>query len=160
MAMPGTTPCAERQGGSSLVGILVVLVVLGGMAALAVSSLTTGVTTGVGSGRDPVGVGGFGGVLGTESGPSGSGGRASGPLGGAAASACKADFTAVQAAVAAKQGRDGQPAGSVGQLVSEGWLSQPPANRGYQVELEVLDGVPTGAILVNGSRGMEVCDRL
>ncbi len=72
--------------------------------------------------------------------------------------ACKADYNAVSQAVAMKRSLDGSVPANVGELVSEGRLSQPPSNRGYTIEVGTgPDGEP-GTVLVNGRPGIESCD--
>lgn len=60
--------------------------------------------------------------------------------------------------MAAKNAKDGTNPASVSQLVAEGWLSEAPSTQGYTIDLEVVDGEPTGTVLVNGAPGTEGCD--
>ena len=138
------------EAGSSLLGILMVLMILGAMAGLVY--MTMGPGTGPRTTLDMV----------PDDAGEGGGGAANAPsaVAGASAGACRANFQAVDAAQAAKNAQEGTNAASVAQLVAEGWLSEPPKTDGYTIDLEMVDGEPTGRVLVNGTAGVEACDSL
>jgi hypothetical protein len=136
------------EAGSSLLGILLVLIILGTLAGLVY--VTMGAGTGPTTRFDMV----------PEPGEEGNGGSVRAPRAIAGAGACRANYQAVDAAQAAKNAKDGSNAASVAELVREGWLSAPPETQGYTIDLEVVDGQPTGRVLVNGAGGIEVCDSL
>ncbi len=143
-------PEAVREAGSSLLGVLLVLFILGSLAALVY--VTMGPGTDHATRLDMAPDAGQGEGAGATGAPS--------PIAGATAGACKATYQAVEAAQAAKNAKEGSNAASVAQLVAEGWLSQTPSTDGYTIDLEVVDGDPTGRVLVNGTGGIEACESL
>jgi hypothetical protein len=140
------TPDPAEQG-VSLVGTLLVLVILGGLAAVTVASLPSGDTRallgGGSSSRSPLA-------------PN----RPPSLTAAAATAACQADEQTIEEAVAAKHAVDGRYSASLGDLVAGHWLSQVPVAGGYQFTLQTEGGIPTGRVLVNGGIGIAACNAL
>jgi hypothetical protein len=138
------------ERGFSLVGTILVLVILGGMATVVVASLPSG------GGLDP--------VLGGSSAPPGASVSAGPPaprppslIGSAAIAACQADERSIEEAVAAMHASTGSYPATVAEMVSGHWLTQSPNLAGFRFSLETTDGRPTGRVLVNGSAGVGGC---
>lgn len=134
------------ERGASLVSLLLVVVVLGALAALAVTALPND-PSGTASplpGRTPS-----------------SGGATPGaprsPAAGAADAACTSTARTLAASVAAKQAVDGAFPATVEEMVAAGYLASAPSVRGREFSLEAVGGRPTGKVLVNGLPSEQGC---
>ena len=172
---PGASPGPRGTGWGEagiggLVSILMVVLVLGTLAAATVVYM--GGLDDVLGGADRPGSGeGGGGPLGptpaglleqTAGGAAGGGAATAGggarggvsPRAGATSAACQADYDSVQRALALAAASGAAPA-SVADLLAAGWLAQAPANSGYTVE---LGATAAGTqVLVNGQPGPAGC---
>lgn len=140
----------EREGGMSLIGLLVVLAILaalGGMAVLAVSRLA----------RDPTATSARLSGLTQTAGPAGGLLAPGSPADGPNVAACIANARSVERAAAAKQAADGAFPATVDELVDGRWLAEPPVLRGYALTMEVSGGRPTGKVVVNGVPAEQGC---
>jgi hypothetical protein len=140
----------RTESGLSLVGILVVILILGTLAALTVAALNsdllgTSALSGVSSGDLAGG--------GTRS------GAATGPgfRAGATTASCIANVRTVEQAAATKHASDGVFPATVAELVTGHWLDEAPVLPGYALTIEVVGGRPTGKVLVNGSAADQGC---
>lgn len=137
-------PTGRPERGASLAGLLVVILMLGVMAAttiVAVSELAP---------RDPTEA-----SLLQLSGLSGATGRS------AAQVSCLADYGRVLLADKAYAARTGSGAATIAALVEAGDLSKPPStSRGYTIGLASAAGKPTGAVTVDGVPGVATCEDL
>ena len=127
-----------------LVGLLVVLVILGAMAAVAMSSL--------GGDDSPVPR-----RLSPPDTALPPGGRPVGGAGAASAEACRMDVATLERAMAISYARSGAHPTDLSQLVDQGMVSALPDRAGYVFTAEVVDGRGTGRVLVNGRPGPQGC---
>ena len=141
----------RTESGVSLVGMLVVVVILGTLAALTVAALNsdllgTSDVSGLSPNADPGGSG---------AGP----GAAAGPrvAAGATTASCTANVRTLEQAAAAEHAADGAFPATVTELVTGHWLDEPPALPGYELTMESVGGRPTGRILVNGLPAAQGC---
>ena len=166
----GTTG-ADEAGIGGLVSILMVLVVLGTLAAAAMVYVG-GLGDVLGGTDRPASPEGGGAPLGptpaglleqtaggaAAGGAATAGGGAGGghsPRQGATSAACRADYESVQRALALATASGAAPA-SVADLVAAGWLASAPGGSGYTLELAAT---PSGTqVLVNGQPGPAGCD--
>lgn len=148
-----TDELMKRESGLSLVGVLVVLVILGGLAALAVAALpgdgagTSGPLQGLIPGELPDG----GSASGVPAGLPAS------PAAGARVAACLANVRSVQQAAGGKHAADGSFPATVAELVAGHWLADAPVQRGYDLMMEAVGGRPSGKVLVNGLPADQGC---
>lgn len=147
---------AVGEQGMSLVGMLLTLVILGGMAAIAVHALGGDSTdpTGTGipsalapgllpaSGGDPVAEGGAS----AGAGPGGPAALAHS----ASPAVCMQDAATLESAMSAASVTGGTFPTTLAELVAKGFLSELPDAPGYTFAPEVVGGRATGKILVNG----------
>jgi hypothetical protein len=166
----------ENPPGVGLISTLVVLVTMGALGAIVVSSLPFG---GGSSDTQAKSLLNEANAQGDASKLVGAPSPAGQVLGGAAAeanmggpsaanppslpstartAACKDNLRTVEAAIATKNATDGAYATSIDELVAGHWLDAAPSMVGYQMTLEVANGQPTGHVLVNGQPGIEGCN--
>jgi len=160
----------RSETGASLAGLLLVVLVLGVMAAVAVAGTSLLVPGGDGLPSMTL-------PAGPTTAPPTSGASGQGAdIGRARQAACHADYDAVDAADEAMLAQTGFSADSIGQLVATRYLrSAPsteggftialayaPAGQGHGRDHGASDGGrdPTGAVTVNGAVGPAACDRL
>lgn len=136
--------------GASLVGVLVVLVILGALATVAVAAVNSDVL-GTAS-LTPAGDPGSGGAV-----PGGTAGPPRSPTAGAAPAACLANVRSVEEAATAKHASDGAFPATLAELVAGRWLDEAPSQRGYDLTLETAAGRPSGKVLVNGLPAQQGC---
>lgn len=137
----------RREAGTSLVGLLLVVAILAGMAVLVVAAL----------GDDPEVSSTIAGV-----GPVGPGGTATRIAGGnlpdeVAAAACRADVAVLESAMAAAHALRGAYPASLAELQTSGFLSEQPARPAVTFTLETVEGKATGGVLVNGLPPADGC---
>ena len=160
--MPGPSfpPAPDRargrasSAGAGLLGLVVLLVVLGALVAVVLAAL---------DGEDDDGSGGPGTVaapggpppVAGEAGPGGPAGLA----GAATRAACAEDARTLESAMAADHATSGSYPTTLEELRARGWVSELPARPGVEFAPEVVDGRPTGRILVNGSPAAEGCEQ-
>ena len=135
----------DGEGGASLLGVVLVLVILGalgGLAVLAVNRLVAdpSLTSARLNGLVPPDAVADGGAA----------ARPRSPAFGPSITACTATVRSVEQAVAAKHATDGTYPATVAELVAGRWLSGPPVLGGHELTMEVAGGRPTGKVLVNG----------
>ena len=134
------------EPGSSLVGVVLVVAILAGLAVVVVASLgsdgkVAGTVAGVGLTR-----------------PGDPNAPAAGGLPSAASvAACMADVATLEAAMAAANALRGSYPGSLAELQSSGFLSEQPERVGLSFAPETVEGKATGRILVNGRSADEGC---
>jgi hypothetical protein len=153
--------------GVSLVSTLVVLTIMGAMGAVVLSSMPFGsdsndsqVKSVMGEINAP-----------TPAGQAVQGATAEANLGGGPAAAnppslpsaartaaCRANVGVVEAAISTKHATDGSYPSSIDELVRGHWLDSAPTTAGFQMTLEVVNGQPTGRLVVNGQPGLQGCD--
>jgi hypothetical protein len=143
----------DPDRGASLVGVLVVLVILGALAAVAVAVVNRDVLdTAALSRLAPASIPEEGGpVAGGAPAPPRS------PTAGASPAACLANVRTVEQAAAAKHASDGAFPATVAELVSGHWLDEAPSQRGFDITLEAAAGQPSGKVLVNGLPAEQGC---
>lgn len=71
--------------------------------------------------------------------------------------ACESNYRVVETAVATRQAAEGSLALSVEELVAGGWMNASVLSAAPGITLEVVDGVATGAVLVDGRPGLAGC---
>ena len=125
-------------------GLLVVLAVLGAMAAVAFTALG-------GSDGEPAARADLDAVA--QSGQALRTGVAD-----QASNACLVDARTLATAVAAYEASRGSHPASVDELVTAGLLAQAPSSPGYSVTLESAGGKSTGRVLVNGMEPAAGCE--
>jgi hypothetical protein len=132
---------ASPERGSSLIGVLAVVIVLGVMAAIAAASLG-GLSPGTPGGSTADSLLGLTGNSGLS----------------ADRIACLADYSRVLLADKAYAAKTGSGAATIGALLVAGDLSKAPGDsRGYTIGLASAAGKPTGAVTVNGVPGIAAC---
>ena len=137
------------ERGFSLVGTILVLVILGGMATVVVASLP---------GRDPnLVIGGSNAAPGASASAGSPAPRPPSLIGSAAIAACQADERSIEEAVAAMHASTGRYPATVAEMVAGHWLTQSPTVTAFAFSLETTGGRPTGRVLVNGSVGVGGC---
>jgi len=150
---------AQDERGVSLVGTLVVLVILGGLAALVLSAWPD----------DPSGTSATLRSLTSEANLAGGGapnvaaGASRSPVGGAGAAACTATVRSIEQAAATMHASGGAFPSSISELVTSRWLSEAPATPGYALTMAEVGGQRNGKVLVNGlpsERGCAVPPRM
>lgn len=138
------------SAGAGLLGLLVLLVVLGALVAVALAALD----------GDDGGSGGLGSVApggpAPVAGAAGPGGPA-GLAGAATRAACAEDVRTLESAMAADHATRGSYPATLEELRAHGFVSELPARPGVAFAPEVVDGRPTGRILVNGLPAAEGC---
>jgi hypothetical protein len=137
----------RREAGTSLVGLLLVVAVLAGMATVVVASLgendkvartVAGVgPTGPGEGVTPAGAGNLPDAASTA--------------------ACQADVAVLESAMAAAHAVRGTYPVSLSELQTGGFLSEQPARPGVTFTPETVEGKATGRVLVDGLPAAEGC---
>ncbi len=144
-----------REAGSSLIGVLVVLVILGAMAAAVVATLGRDEQTATAlSQLTP------GGTMdsGTPAaGPIAAGPIAAGPIAASSVAACRADVATLETAMAAVHASSGTYPASLAELQASGLVGDLPEIPGLTFGPEISGGQPTGRILVNGRPADEGC---
>ena len=70
---------------------------------------------------------------------------------------CETSYQAVVSALATQQAASGARASSVGELVQAGWLDPAVLTAEPGISLEMVDGAPTGRVLVDGQPGPAAC---
>lgn len=166
----------ENAPGVGLLSTLMVLVILGALSAIVLTSLPFGDRTSETQAKSLLNEanaqGDAGKLVGapTPAGQTLGGAAAEADMGGPSAAnppslpstartaACKANVGVVDAAIAAKYATDGAYPASMEELVVGHWLDAAPATAGYQMSLEVVGSQPTGRLLVNGKPGVDGCD--
>jgi len=144
---------AEGERGVSLVGTLVVLVILGGLAVVVLSawpddpSGTSATLRGLTSEANLAGGGA----------PNAAAGGPRSPVGDAGAVACTANVRSLEQAAATMHASAGTFPATVSELVGGRWLSEAPVSPGYALTMAVTDGQPNGRILVNGLPADQGC---
>lgn len=146
------------DAGLSLISLLFTLVILGLMAAIAVK-------IGDGSKKDSAETSGLlsqmGGAAGAADAVAGGvqagAGGVAGIAGSAASAACRANVAIVERALETLKTQGEALPASVDELVARGKINQIPSVRGYTLSLEVVDGSPTGAVLINDRPANEGC---
>lgn len=153
----------------SLVSTLVVFVIMGALGAIVLSSVPFGDSSSdpetqsllddMNVGPTPAGqVAGGAEVQANLGGPSARAGNTPSLASNARTAACKTNVGVVEAAAKTKQVTDGAYPTSIDELVAGKWLDSAPDTKGYVMSLEVVDGQPTGLVLVNGKPGLQGCD--
>jgi hypothetical protein len=137
--------------GASLVGILLVLVILGGLATVAVTSLPSGGgLLGRGSSAEP--------GTSTNVGPgSPIANRGQSLTAAASRAACQADARSIEDAVAEFRAANGAYPQTLNDIAAGRWLSQVPIDRDHHFSLETIGGRPTGRVLVDGRPWADGC---
>lgn len=151
-------PRRRPDSGLSIISLVFTLVILGLMAAIAVK-------IGDGSKKDSAETSGLlsqlGGAAGAADAIAGAAQAGAGGVGGlagsAASAACKANVAIVERALATLTTQGESLPANIDELVSRGVISEIPAVRGYTLSLEVVDGRPTGKVLVNSRPAAEGC---
>ena len=139
-----------REAGSSLIGVLVVLVILGAMAAAVVATLGRDEQTATAlSQLTP------GGTM--DSGTPAAGPIAAGPIAASSVAACRADVATLETAMAAVHASSGTYPASLAELQASGLVGDLPEIPGLTFGPEISGGQPTGRILVNGRPADEGC---
>jgi len=144
---------AQGERGVSLVGTLVVLVILGGLAVLVLSAWPD----------DPSGTSATLRSLTSEANLAGGGtpnvaaGAPRSPMGAADAAACTATVRSIEQAAAAKHATDGAFPSSISELVTGRWLSEAPATPGHALTMAEVGGRRNGKVLVNGLPSDQGC---
>lgn len=143
--VPATRHQLRGDEGMSLIGLLVVLVVLGAMAAVVASTLTgeTGTLTLLEQASPE---------LGAEA-PA----RPAGLPGAASSVACRTDVATLETAMGTAQAIEGTYPASLSDLMARGFLSELPNRPGLLYAPEVIDGRATGRVLVNGLPAGDGC---
>ena len=135
----------EGERGVSLVGTLVVLVILGGLAVVVLRawpdnpSGTSATLRGLTSEANLAGGGA----------PNAAAGAPRSPTGQADAAACTANVRSIELAAATMHASGGAFPSSVSELVTGRWLSEAPATPGYVLTMAGVGGQRTGKVLVN-----------
>lgn len=135
-----------------MVGLVVVLALLGALAALALSSsrgdgLLSDLVAPSGTTGDPLSVGS----------PAAAGSGPAALVDASEVVACRADVVSLEAAMATARTVLGAVPLTLPELVKGGFLSDLPARPGFTFVPEVAAGVATGRVLVNGRTGSEGC---
>lgn len=145
----------DREGGASLVGVLVVVMILGLLGTLGLLAFSV-------LPSDPVGTSSLkalepGGDLAGAGASSTVSGRPRSPTAGGASAACMSNVRVIGQAAATKHATDGAFPATVDELVQGRWLSEAPSLRGYDLTMELVGGQPTGRILVNDQPAEQGC---
>jgi hypothetical protein len=166
----------EGASGMSLLSTLMVLVIMGFMGAIVWKSLSLGDSSGDSQLRSLLKEANAPGdatkLTGapTPAGQAVGGAAAEADMGGPSAAnppslmstartaACRGNVGVVETAIATKHTTDGTYPASIDELVAGHWLDAVPSTAGYRMTLEVVDGQPTGHLLVNGQPGLQGCD--
>lgn len=147
----GTVAARLRsERGSTLVGLVMALVVLGGLAALVVPTL-------VGGDAGPGGLGVGRGLVPTVPGASPAGGRGPAVIDAASVAACRADVASLETSMATAQAVTGSYPASFAELAARGFVNEVPARPGFTFAPEMTAGSPTGRVTVNGRPAAEGC---
>lgn len=151
LSAPHESRGRASSAGAGLLGLVVLLVVLGALVAVALAALD----------GDDDGSGGLGSVVAPGGplpvgGPAGPGGPA-GLAGAATRAACAEDVRTLESAMAADHATRGSFPATLEELRAHGFVSELPARPGVAFAPEVVDGRPTGRILVNGLPAAEGC---
>lgn len=145
----------KGQDGASLLGVLVVVMILGALAGLAVLSITKLAYDPAATSTRLSGLTPSGGLI--DGGSSATATRPRSVANDASAAACQTNVRTIEAAAAAKRATDGSFPATIDELVAGRWLDEAPVIRGYELTLQTLGGRPTGKVLVNGLPANEGC---
>lgn len=130
-------------------GLLLVLVVLGGMAALVLAATSVAPPDLDLSTSEP--------LVPAAPGRAAAAGGGAASANAAAVAACEADVATVEAAMATARAVRGSVPTTLGDLVSQGFLAEVPTRPGFAFAPEVVNGSATGRVTVNGRPGREGC---
>ena len=137
------------EGGASLVGTLVVLVILGALGILVVKAWPSGTPGTSATLRQLTSE-----ANGVES-PAPVPARP--PTAAANTGACQISVRTIEQAAAAKRASDGTFPTGIDELVSGRWLAEVPNLPGYELSMEAVGGASTGRVLVNGRPADQGC---
>ena len=148
----------ERQRGASLLSVLMVIMILGGLAGVAAYGMSR-------VAKDPLHASPGAGLtpedrtlLAGKAPPQGGASLAPRrPTDGASTAACLSNVRTIEAASTAKFAIDGTFPATLAELVSGRWLPEVPDLKGYELTMEAADGQPNGKVLVNGLPSAEGC---
>lgn len=147
----------DPDGGASLVGVLVVVMILGLLGTLGLLAFSVLPSDPLGTsnlqGLEPVG----GGPANGGAAPGAAPGRPVSPVASAVTAACMSNVQLLVQAAATKQATDGAFPATVAELVTGRWLSEAPTLRGYDMTMESVGDRPTGKILVNDQPAEQGC---
>ncbi|HUQ62832.1 MAG TPA: hypothetical protein VM121_03660 [Acidimicrobiales bacterium] len=159
----------ENPPGVSMISTLVVFVIMGALGAVVLSSVpfgdssddpqTQSLMNDLNGGPTPAGqVAGGAAVEAEMGGPSAGAGNPPSLSASARTAACKTNLDIIDRAVLTKYSTEGSFPSSIDELVTGHWIDSVPSTKGYDITLEIVDGKPTGHVLVNGRAGAEACD--
>jgi hypothetical protein len=159
----------ENPPGVSMISTLAVLVIMGALSAVVLSSVpfgdsssdpqTQSLMNDMNVGPTPAGqVAGGAAVEANMGGPSAGAGNPPSLASNARTAACRTNVDVVATATRTKQATDGAYAASIDELIAGKWLDSAPDTKGFAMTLEVVEGKPTGQVLVNGKPGAQACD--
>jgi hypothetical protein len=153
--------------GVSLISTLLVLIIMGTLAAMVFASLNMGDSKSQKETKSllkelnaptPAGQAAAGAAAEANMGGAGVAPNPPSLAGAARTTACKANVGTVEAALANAHGVSGSYPPSLDALVAGRWIDAVPSTAGYHMSLEIGAGQPTGHVLVNGQPGMQGCE--